>query len=125
MYDENAENLQSMMYMGIGRAMPEDIDTEHTIVFPIGSDGSTITEEMVDEFIDRYEITKMGEKTTVVLATLRNGFVISESSSCVDTKNYNEEIGASICKERIKNKVWELLGFLLQTCKWASSREAD
>ena len=51
----------------------------------------------------------------MVVATLVNGFEIIETSSCVDKSNYNEQLGAEICIERIKNKVWELLGFLLQT----------
>jgi hypothetical protein len=71
----------------------------------------------VDNFIDYYDYCKMDEKTTVVKATLINEFVIVESSSCVDVANYDDEIGRDICKDRIKNKVWELLGFLLQTAK--------
>ena len=81
------------------------------------ADNNTITQENVDNFIAHYDYCKMGEKTTVVKATLKNGFVIIESSSCVDVANYDDEIGANICKEHIKNKVWELLGFLLQTAK--------
>lgn len=53
-------------------------------------------------------------KTTVVIATLPNGFTITESSSCVDPSNYDEEIGISICKTRIENKIWELEGYKLQ-----------
>ncbi|MSS89687.1 hypothetical protein FYJ45_27295, partial [Eisenbergiella tayi] len=30
-------------------------------------------------------------------------------------KNYSEELGAEICMGKIKDKIWELLGFLLQT----------
>jgi hypothetical protein len=78
---------------------------------------NTITQDNVDSFIDYYDYCKMGEKTTVVKATLINEFVIVESSSCVDVANYDDEIGRDICKDRIKNKVWELLGFLLQTAK--------
>jgi hypothetical protein len=78
---------------------------------------NTITQENVDSFIDYYDYCKMGEKTTVVKATLKNEFVIVEASSCVDVANYDDEIGKEICKDRIKNKVWELLGFLLQTAK--------
>lgn len=51
----------------------------------------------------------------MVVATLINGFEIIETSSCVDKKNYNEQLGAEICLDRIKNKIWELLGFVLQT----------
>lgn len=81
------------------------------------SDNNTITQDNVDHFIDYYEDTKIGDKTTVVRGILINGFEIIESSSCVDPANYSQELGAEICKGRIKNKVWELLGFLLQTAK--------
>ena len=81
------------------------------------SEKNTITQENVDNFIKEIKISTIGEKTTLVIATLINDFEIIESSSCVDVANYNETLGAEICVERIKNKIWELLGFLLQTAK--------
>ncbi|RHV32159.1 hypothetical protein DXB56_10215 [Clostridium sp. OM04-7] len=76
--------------------------------------GVSIGQKMVDEFIAYTETKTMGTKTTVVRCVLRNGFEIVESTGCVDEKNYSEKIGYEICMERIKNKIWELLGFLLQ-----------
>lgn len=75
----------------------------------------SISAEMVERFIDHHETVTMGSKTTVVRAVLKNGFVIVESSSCVSAENYDEKLGEEICMERIRNKIWELLGFLLQT----------
>lgn len=77
--------------------------------------GVSIGQQMVDDFIDKVESMTMGEKTTVTQITLKNGFIITESSSCVDPKNYSMEIGEEINLEHAKNKIWELLGFLLQT----------
>jgi len=77
--------------------------------------GVSIGPQMVQDFIADYDIFTKKDKITIVIATLKNGFTIVESSACVDPKNYNEEIGAEICKERIKNQVWNHLGFLLQT----------
>lgn len=77
--------------------------------------GVSIGQQMVDDFIDKVESMTMGEKTTVTQITLKNGFIITESSSCVDPKNYRMEIGEEINLEHAKNKIWELLGFLLQT----------
>ena len=71
--------------------------------------------KMVDNFIKERHTDTLGDKTTVVRAVLRNGFEIVEASSCVSPENYDECIGQEICEERIKDKVWELLGFLLQT----------
>jgi hypothetical protein len=77
-------------------------------------DNNTIVEQNVHDFIKDMDISQWGDKTTIVNATLANGFVITEASSCVDPANFNMDIGASICKDRVYNKVWELLGFLLQ-----------
>lgn len=79
------------------------------------TDAPSISQQMVDDFIRETEVITMGDKTTVVRAVLRNGFEIVESGSCVSAENYDEQLGAQICLEHIKNKVWMLLGFLLQT----------
>lgn len=79
------------------------------------TDAPSVSEKMVEDFIAGTEVLTMGGKTTVVRAVLRNGFEIVESSSCVSQENYDEAMGAEICMEHIKNKVWMLLGFLLQT----------
>lgn len=83
----------------------------------------TITQEMVDNFIKETVITTIGDKTTLVKATLINGFEIVESSSCVDPANYNESLGAEICIAKIKDKIWYLLGFLLQTARYGIRRD--
>lgn len=74
-----------------------------------------VTTEMVEAFIRHVKVRTEG-KTTIVHATLANGFELVESSSCVDPANYREEVGAGICLERIRKQVWHLLGFALQ---WA------
>ena len=40
---------------------------------------------------------------------------MAESSSCVSAENYDEMMGEAICMGKVKDKVWMLLGFLLQT----------
>jgi hypothetical protein len=82
----------------------------------VGNDNA-VTQSLVDDFIVDYEVFTKKNKITIVIATLRNGFTIVESSACVDRRNYDEEIGADICKKRIENQVWNHLGFLLQTAK--------
>lgn len=79
------------------------------------TEAPSISAEMVERFIDHHETVTMGGKTTVVRAVLKNGFEIVENSSCVSAENYDEKLGEEICMERIRNKIWELLGFLLQT----------
>lgn len=79
------------------------------------TDAPSVSQEMVDGFIREVETTTLGDKTTVVRAVLRNGFEIVESSACVSAENYDEAMGREICLGKIKDKVWMLLGFLLQT----------
>lgn len=77
--------------------------------------GVSIGQKMVDDFISYVEVRTMGDRTTVVRCVLKNGYEIVESSSCVDPENYSEEDGRNICMKKIKDKIWMLLGFLLQT----------
>lgn len=80
----------------------------------------TITEEMINDIIDNSKImtTTTFDKCTIVSCQLPNGFVITESSACVDPKNYDLELGKEICMKKIKDKVWELEGYLLQETLW-------
>lgn len=75
-----------------------------------------VTQEQVDAAIKSVQVQKMGQKTCVVVATLQNGYEILAHSSCVDPNNYDEDVGASLAMHKIKDKIWELLGFELQ-CK--------
>ncbi|EDT14005.1 Gp49 family protein [Clostridium perfringens] len=77
--------------------------------------GVSIGSKMVDDFIKEVHVSTLGDKTTLVRAILVNGFEIVESTGCVDKANYSEDIGAEICLNKIKDKIWYLLGFLLQT----------
>jgi hypothetical protein len=79
------------------------------------TDNPSISAEMVDNFILETWTQTAGDKTTIVRALLRNGFEIVEASSCVSPENYDEAMGREICIKKIKDKVWMLLGFLLQT----------
>lgn len=79
-------------------------------------DNNTITQELVDKFIDEVHVSTVeGEAITIVRVKLINGFKMVEASACVDQANYDEKIGAEICMEKIKDKLWGLLGFVLQT----------
>lgn len=77
---------------------------------------NTVTAVMISNILQtgKEEVIKVGEKTTVVSFTTREGFNIIESSSCVDPDNYDEQIGKHCCYERITNKLWELEGYYLQ-----------
>ncbi len=78
---------------------------------------NTVTSTQIEAVLhgSSFQDKKMGEKTTVVCCTLPNGFEITESSACVDPANYDHAIGVKICLDRIKNRVWQLEGYLLQS----------
>lgn len=86
-----------------------------------------VTEKQIDAIMEKtdFQTEMMGNKTTVVVATLPNGFVIVESSSCVDPKNYNHDLGVKLCKERIRDRLWMLEGYLLQSIVAAKNAMID
>lgn len=77
---------------------------------------NTVTKSVIDELMDSCDIavTTAFDKCTIVACKLPNGFVIVESSSCVDPANYDEDMGVDICMKNIEKKLWELEGYLLQ-----------
>lgn len=83
----------------------------------------TVTDEQLERLLSKskFESTKLGSKTCVMLCTLPNGFEIIESSACVDPAKYDQKEGEKYCRERIKNRLWELEGYLLQERYYAST----
>lgn len=78
---------------------------------------NTVTDRDIQNILSKTIVEvqhKVFGKTTIVAAQLPSGFVIVESSSCVDPDNYDEKIGLEICIDRITNKIWELEGYVLQ-----------
>lgn len=75
-----------------------------------------ITQADVDAFVGTVTDSQLDEKTTIVTAETRTGFRQYEVSSCVDPANYDHALGVSIATERIKDRIWPMLGFVLQ---WA------
>jgi hypothetical protein len=78
---------------------------------------NTITQKQINDLFEDSYITEdvRFNKCVVLTCQLQNGFIIVESSACVDAANFDIEIGRKICIERIKNKLWELEGYKLQS----------
>lgn len=87
------------------------------------AEAPTITEEHIAEIMENseFEIHTVFGKCTVVSCRLPNGFVITESSACVSPENYDEDMGAEICFDKIADKIWELEGYRLQ--QWLYENE--
>lgn len=96
---------------------------KETPIDPKKEKKNTIKQSDIDAIIAKSKIEKMtwGNKTTCVKAELPNGFVIVETSSCVDPSNYDEELGVSLCLKRIKDRIWQLEGYKLQ-CELSESK---
>lgn len=77
---------------------------------------SKITDIDVDNFLIKGEVSKLGNKTAVVIDSTLTGFDMVETSACVSAENFNKEIGAQYAREKIKSRLWGHLGFVLQ---WA------
>ena len=78
---------------------------------------NSITKKDIDNILKDtlIKVEQYGDKTTVLKATLPNDFVIVESSSCVDSSNFDMKVGEEICMEKLFNKIWELEGYKLQS----------
>lgn len=63
------------------------------------------------EFCDIKTFTAFG-KTIIVAVRFPNNYVIVESSSCVDEKDYNEKLGIKLCMQRIEQKYMEHIAFM-------------
>lgn len=75
-----------------------------------------ITKKQIDKIVknSKVDVKTVFGKCTVVSMQLPNGFVLVESSACVDPENYDYNLGVQICKEKLINRVWELEGYRLQ-----------
>lgn len=72
---------------------------------------------ILDESYLLDHVTYNGEpvkRNLISTAVLSNGFVITNGSTSVNDRKFDEEIGRVVCHEAVLNKVWEYLGFLLQ-----------
>jgi hypothetical protein len=76
-----------------------------------------VTKEQVEAILNNstIKIQTVLDKCTLVVCQLPNGFIIVESSACVDPANYDLDLGVEICMKKITNKVWELEGYKLQS----------
>lgn len=65
------------------------------------------------------------DKCTVVACKLPSGFVIVESSACVNPDDYDEETGVDICLNRILDRIYEMEAYRIQNETWESNRGCD
>lgn len=95
---------------------PKEVADESYFILDEKNDGTKILKEDVEKFITDVDVMTVGTKTTVVNAHTITGFDTIKHSSCVDSNNYNEELGKKYAMEEVIDSLWAHLGFVLQ---WA------
>ena len=70
---------------------------------------NTVTQQDIDNILEKtkWTVEEFHGKCTVVV-------ILTESSSCANSADYDVNIGIECCKGRIINKIWELEGYRLQ-----------
>lgn len=97
---------------------PKEVADASYFILDEKNDGTKILKEDVEKFITNVDVITVGTKTTVVNAHTLTGFDTVKHSSCVDPKNYNEELGKQYAMEEVINSLWAHLGFVLQWAKY-------
>ena len=103
---------------------PKDVADAAYYKLSKDNDGTKVLKEDVENFITDVEVITIGEKTTVVNAHTLTGFDTVRHSSCVDPKNYSEELGKQYAMEEVVNSLWSHLGFVLQWAKYGLNAES-
>lgn len=101
---------------------PKDVADAAYYPLSENNDGTKVFKEDVENFIADVEVMTVGEKTTVVNAHTLSGFDMIRHSSCVDPKNYSEELGKQYAMEEVVNELWGHLGFVLQWAKYGLAK---
>lgn len=115
---ENDEGYEVTYPDGYKSWCPKEVADASYFILDEKNDGSKILKEDVEKFITNVDVITVGAKTTVVNAHTLTGFDTVRHSSCVDPKNYNEELGKQYAMEEVINSLWAHLGFVLQWAKY-------
>lgn len=81
-------------------------------------DPNSVSPKMVEELVSSVTAETIDKKTTFTKVQTKTGFIQYETSSCVDPVKYNETIGKEACLNKIKDRLWYALGFVLQWGKY-------
>ena len=74
-----------------------------------------LTPTLIDETIvsESYHVFS-DSCMTVCCLTLKNGFNVVGESACASPENFNAEIGERIARDKARDKIWVLEGYLLR-----------
>lgn len=81
-----------------------------------GLTASRVTPAQIDAtIVDEAYYVFPGSSLTVCCLTLKNGFTVTGESACASPANFNAELGRKIARDRARDKIWALEGYLLKT----------
>ena len=126
-------------YLGVRRIQAEPCDLKgipgYKVIYANGFEGWVKKDDFEREYfqierpdklcpddIDRfvaysgYQNIGVSGKSTLIRAAMISGFQEYEVSSCIDPKNYSAQIGYENGMKHVKDRLWKMLGFVLQ---WA------
>ena len=74
-----------------------------------------LTPALIDETIvgEDYHVFP-GTTLTVCALRLRNGFVVTGESAAASPENFDQAIGRTIARDKARQKIWALEGYLLR-----------
>lgn len=80
-----------------------------------GLNAPRLTPALIDAVIakEQYHVFD-GSCLTVCCLTLQNGFTVVGESACASPANFNAELGQKIAREKARDKIWALEGYLLK-----------
>lgn len=80
-----------------------------------GLNAPRLTPTLIDETIVAEQYHRFGGTTLIVCAlTLRNGFTVIGESAAASPENFDREIGERVAREKAREKIWALEGYLLR-----------
>lgn len=95
--------------------MPNDEARIEADIQAKGLNAPRLTPELIDETIIAEQYHRFLGTTLIVCAlTLRNGFTVVGESAAASPENFDRSIGERIAREKAREKIWQLEGYLLR-----------
>lgn len=111
--DHEAEGYEVTYPDGYCSWSPKDVF--ESAYFPMtDSDGTNVTDAMVDQFIGAIDSIKPSRNITVSSSETVTGFVQYSVSSCIDPKKFDTNIGIEENTKKIRGGIWKHLAFVVQ-----------
>jgi hypothetical protein len=79
-----------------------------------GLNAPRLNPQQIDAVIADEMYWRLTETLTVCVLTLRNGYTVTGESACASPENYDKAIGRKVARDKARDKIWALEGYLLR-----------